>query len=372
LPREFKGFYLVLLPYGLLLLGVIYGLVRLLIPLMGPMLVALFFAVFIHPLYGRSARLRPLRSHPNLTAGLWVLALLAFIIAPAVYGAFALVREAPSLYQSMTKLMVQLRPYLSLDITEHLPTFLSELIRSQMGSAWGVRPIEISLGDFLREVGQGLLSYLTGYARGLLANTLKLTFDLFLVLVFLFYFLRDGGTLLRVAVELMPLSSAEKGEMLQRMDAMMRGILYGTLLTALVQALLAGMGFAVAGIPFSWFLAILVFFASMLPMLGTYVVWLPVVLALVFLGEHTRALGLLLWGLLVVSGVDNVLKPVLIAGGGKVHGLAVFVGIFGGLSVFGFLGIFVGPLLVGFSLFLIETYYRRVRGLSQGLGGGGA
>jgi len=95
---------------------------------------------------------------------------------------------------------------------------------------------------------------------------------------------------------------------------------------------------------------------AMIPFLGTALVWVPGALYLFYMSETTQAFILLVWGVLVVSTVDNLLRPLFISGGGKVHLLIVFIGVVGGLAAWGILGLFMGPLVVTLFVFLLESY----------------
>jgi predicted PurR-regulated permease PerM len=128
-------------------------------------------------------------------------------------------------------------------------------------------------------------------------------------------------------------------------------VVYGILGTALAQGILAGIGFMIAGVPGALLLGLLTFFLSIVPM-GPPLLWIPAAGWLYYQGDTGMAIFLVLWGALVVSSVDNFLKPYLISQGAAMPFILVLFGVLGGLAAFGFLGVFLGPTLlaVGFSL----------------------
>jgi predicted PurR-regulated permease PerM len=130
-----------------------------------------------------------------------------------------------------------------------------------------------------------------------------------------------------------------------------RGVMYGVLGTALAQALVAAIGFAIAGVPAVPLLSVLVFVASIAP-IGPPVVWLGAALWLFTRGEVGWGIFMLVWGALVISSVDNVVRPMLISRGSSLPFLLTLLGVLGGVIAFGFVGIFIGPTLlaVGYSL----------------------
>jgi predicted PurR-regulated permease PerM len=118
-------------------------------------------------------------------------------------------------------------------------------------------------------------------------------------------------------------------------------------LTALVQGTLLGIGFAIAGLPSPLVFGVLGVLFALVPVVGTAILWIPATIWLVIQAEPGYALFMAGWGVIVVGGVDNFLRPMLISGRAEVPTLAVFIGVMGGLSAFGFIGLFLGPIVLG-------------------------
>jgi predicted PurR-regulated permease PerM len=145
-----------------------------------------------------------------------------------------------------------------------------------------------------------------------------------------------------------------------------QGVVYGILGTALAQGLLAGIGFSIVGVPGALFLGLLTFFMSLIPM-GPPFVWVPVVVWLATQDRYAAAVFMAIWGFFVISGIDNIVKPYLISRGSQLPFVLVFLGVIGGVLAFGFLGVFLGPVLlaVGYTLLLAWNRGEKIDGAAK-------
>jgi predicted PurR-regulated permease PerM len=170
-----------------------------------------------------------------------------------------------------------------------------------------------------------------------------------------FFLFRDGvaiGQRVTAAVERI---GGERGmHLLEVAGNTVRGVVYGILGTGLVQALMAGIGFLIAGVPGAALLALLTFFLSVVPV-GPPLVWLPAALWLFYQGKTGWGIFLLVWGV-IVSSVDNVVKPWLISQGSDLPFILIFFGVLGGALVFGFIGVFIGPTLLAVGYRMVEEW----------------
>jgi predicted PurR-regulated permease PerM len=174
-----------------------------------------------------------------------------------------------------------------------------------------------------------------------------------IMLCLLFFFLRDGDAMCARARLLIPLDEARKDRLFSQLSAVTRAIVFGTTMTALLEGLLVGIGFAIAGLPSPVVFGVLAALLSMLPVGGGALVWAPAVVWLFYDGRWGFAIFMLIWGLML-AGLDNVLRPLLISGRARISPLAVFVGVLGGIPAFGAIGIIAGPVLLSLALALIE------------------
>ncbi len=174
-----------------------------------------------------------------------------------------------------------------------------------------------------------------------------------LTLVFLFFFLHQGDSMIARARLLIPLDEEHKARLFKHLGDITRAIVFGTSLTALLQGIVLGIGFAIAGLPSPVVFGVVGALIAMLPLGGTAIVWIPAAIWLFVDGRWGFGIFMLVWGLML-SALDNFLKPMLISGRAAVSTFVVFVGVLGGLSEFGAIGIVLGPLVLSLVLALIE------------------
>ncbi|PWU19616.1 MAG: AI-2E family transporter [Verrucomicrobia bacterium] len=178
-----------------------------------------------------------------------------------------------------------------------------------------------------------------------------------LIACFLF---RDGASLADRLTSAVDRIGGEHGRQLLAVAAgTMRGVVYGLLGTALVQAILAGIGFAIAGVPNTAMLTLVTFFVSMVPMVGVALVWLPVAIWLFAQGETGWGIFMVIWGI-GVNNIDNFIKPILIGKGSDLPFLLILFGILGGGAAFGFIGVFLGPTLLAVGYRVVQEWGRAV------------
>jgi predicted PurR-regulated permease PerM len=177
----------------------------------------------------------------------------------------------------------------------------------------------------------------------------KLIIGLIVMTVSLFYFLADGRRMLEAVMRLVPLNVRYQWQLLREFEEVSRAVVSSTLLAAIVQAVLAGFGFSFAGLGNVFLLTLLTFFGALVPFVGAAAVWGTASLYLLFFVKNTwAAAGLALWGLCVVSTVDNIIKPIVLHGQSKLHPLLALLSVLGGVGALGPIGIFVGPIAVAF------------------------
>ncbi len=198
-----------------------------------------------------------------------------------------------------------------------------------------------------------LLQRAPALSGALFFGALNSLFGLLLTLFLLFFFLADGDAMMRRAGGLLPLSPARTRELVQRLSGIARAIVFGTTLTALLQGVVLGIGFRITGLPSPVVFGVLGGLIAMLPVGGTTIVWLPAVLWL--FGNHHYADGaiMIVWGVLL-TGLDNVLKPLLISGRAPVSALVIFIGVLGGIGAFGAIGTIAGPVVLSLTIALLE------------------
>ncbi len=187
-----------------------------------------------------------------------------------------------------------------------------------------------------------------------------------LMLMLLFFFLRDGDTMVARMRAWIPLDEEHKERLFAHLAGITRAIVYGTTLIALLQGLVLGVGFSIAGLASPVVFGVVGALIAMLPLGGTTLIWLPAVLWLFLDGRWGYGTFMIGWGLML-TGLDNILKPLLISGRAPVSTLVVFIGVLGGISAFGAIGIIAGPIVLSLALALI-AYAEEARSRNGGFG----
>ncbi|MBI3251947.1 MAG: AI-2E family transporter [Candidatus Omnitrophica bacterium] len=195
-----------------------------------------------------------------------------------------------------------------------------------------------------------------GQAAGLTKNLLGAPFGLLLTFFLVFFFLKDGHKIYRFVYDVTPLEDKDKAVIFSQTTGAFHAVLRGQILTGLAQAALAGIIFFALGLPLPIFFAAMTFFGSLIPVLGASSIWLPFVGYLAMQKLYTKALVLFFLGIFGISLVDNLVKPYLIGERTKLPYLVLFLGILGGLKIYGLTGIFLAPAVLSLCFTLIKIY----------------
>lgn len=207
---------------------------------------------------------------------------------------------------------------------------------------------------FVREHLESWTGTIANRTIGVVGGAVSVIVQTLLVVFTLFYLFRDGVALREAIDDMVPLERSQTGDVLARTREVIGATVYGVIVIALIQGLLGAFIFWALGLPSPLLWGVVMFFLSMIPMAGAFLVWAPAALFLAVTGAWTKAIVLVAWGVLVVGSIDNVLSPKLVGQRTRLHELIVFFSVLGGLEVFGVLGLVLGPVVVAITLALIE------------------
>ncbi len=228
-----------------------------------------------------------------------------------------------------------------------------------------------STSDILKSAGD-LIGVVSTFLLGQTTNILKhLSVFLIHIVVFLmamFYFLRDGRKLVDFFHSMLPLSEKYRKELFKKLHGLSYGIIYGIFGAAILQGLLVGLGFAITGIGSFAFWGAIAALLSPVPYIGTAIVWIPAVGALIIGGHWVAAIFLLIWCIIIVGLADNIIKPYVIGSTSALHPLAVMLVLLGGAFVFGIKGLLFGPFILTLTLAFLHIYkleYKSVLGTAK-------
>ena len=185
-------------------------------------------------------------------------------------------------------------------------------------------------------------------------------FNIFVLLLTLFFILRDGKILLREIRNLTPLKEEDKDAIFETMYKTVLAVIYGTAGTAIAQAIMGFIGYTLAGIEFALIWSILTFIAAFIPPFGAAFIWVPLDVYLFTTGGVREGFKLLVWGTLFISTMDNIVRPLVMKQGIKLPYIALFFSTIGGLIQFGFIGVFLGPLILSTLIVVVDIYEKRV------------
>jgi predicted PurR-regulated permease PerM len=322
-----------------------YALILIFAPFIGPMAWAAFLTFLLYPL---NLRLRRRFSRSGTAAGVLTFLAPITIFLPLSALSIDFVAQISALLQKMQKSAAAL-DIKSLSDLQQFPWIARINAWLETHTGISAEQIQSWLVSGTREVLERAASVGGGFFLGALGSLLGFAIMLFL----LFFFLRDGDAMLARARRLIPLDEERKDRLFRQLSGVTRAIVVGTSVTALLQGVLIGIGFRIASLPSPVVFGVLAALLSMLPVGGAAFVWGPAAIWLFLDGRWGFGIFMLAWGILL-GGLDNVLRPLLISGRARISPLAVFIGVLGGIPAFGAIGIIAGPVVLSLALALIE------------------
>jgi predicted PurR-regulated permease PerM len=179
--------------------------------------------------------------------------------------------------------------------------------------------------------------------------------NFFIMLFMLFFLLKEGELLLLKVKHILPFKDKHTKDILDQIKEVTHAVIYGHILVSAGQAVLGGIAFWIFGVSSPVFWGFVMFFFALIPFLGTPIIWLPAVIIKIIGNEPVQAIGILISGI-IISTIDNLIKPKIISDNADVHPVLVLLGVLGGISLFGFIGIIIGPLLLAVFVKLIDIY----------------
>jgi predicted PurR-regulated permease PerM len=187
--------------------------------------------------------------------------------------------------------------------------------------------------------------WMFGFGAAFLSNVARFITDSLITFVVVFFLFREGKSWAYRLGALMPLSPQQVSRLYRNVSDTIVANVYGILSVGAAQGILIGIALRIVGMPSALLLALAAAFASIIPVVGAALVWVPIAIYLLLTGSVWKGVFLLIWGIVMVSSVDNVLRPWVVGGRVELHPLVLLFFIFGGVEAFGFLGLFLGPVV---------------------------
>ena len=316
------------------------------VPFYGAVFWATVLAILFKPMFRRLSLGGRARRTP--AAILTTLVILLLVILPSAMVTGMLVQEGVSVYQRVQSG--------ELDFARYLRQILGIL------PDWAIQWLdEAGLTNFAgvqERLSQGLtksVQFVATQAFAVGTNTLEFVASFFIMLYLLFFFLRDGDWLAARIRAALPLQQSIQHDLFTKFAAVVRATVKGNLVVAIVQGALGGMIFWILGINAPVFWGVVMAFLSLLPAVGTALVWLPVAIYFLVTGSILQGVVLIAYGVLVIGLVDNVLRPILVGKDTKMPDYIVLLSTLGGLAIFGIHGFIIGPLIAAMFIAVWDT-----------------
>jgi predicted PurR-regulated permease PerM len=310
-------------------------------PFLNVILWAAVLAVVFYPLH---RRIRSRVPSPSGAAAISTLAVIVLILAPVTFITIAVVRELSGAAEGLQAGVQQLSGASSIPglgwVLDRLHGYVDiDPVRAQ---------------TFIAERLQAWGATLAGSTLVMVGGAVGTLVQMLLVVFTMFYMFRDGDRIRYAIYDMLPLARVQMQDITIRTRDVIAATIYGVLVIAAIQGTLGTIIFAILGLPSPLLWGVVMFFLSMIPMAGAFLVWVPAAIYLALTGAYIKAGVLVVWGILVIGSIDNFLSPRLVGQRARLHELLIFFAVLGGLDVFGVLGLVIGPVVVAVTLALIE------------------
>ncbi len=328
MPRQLKHSKYVFI---FLLLIIIFVSFLILKPFLTPILASFILTYLFYPLYNLLNKLTKQKTISSLIT-CFIIILIIFI--PLIFVTNILVSEALDFYNTIR----------STELTK-----LSDLSKKITGSS-------VDVHYYISEVLKSATLFLINFASQSVLSIPKLILQFFVMIFLMFYLFKEGPWLIERIKSFVPLHKKDKEDLFKEIANVSYATLYGLVVTAIIQGIIAGIGYYVFNIPSALLWGIVTAIVAMLPIVGTALVWVPIGVFQLLSNNLYSGVGILLYGTIVISTIDNIVRPKIIGKHAKIHPAIILLGIVGGIPLFGFIGIIIGPLLLSILIAFLKLY----------------
>ena len=348
-PRIFQLFFPAMVIFSLYLAYLLAS------PFMHAIIMGIVFAVLSWPIQKRMLKLTRGKWRRIPATVLTMLIIMVCIILPFIFFMVRLVPQALISLGSLSEWLssFDINAFSNSQIVHNLFNFIKEHVPFIDPKA---DDISSALLAATREASQFLLKG----ATTVVSNALTFALHFALLLLVMFFILLDGENMMNRFMYLFPLKEVQKDAIFDRLRAVARAVLVGGVLVAVLQGLVGGIGMAIAGMP-ALFCGALIALASFVPVFGTGLVWGPIAIWLLINGMTWQGIFVLVWCGILVSAIDSIMRPIFMSNQAGLSTFFLFMSILGGLKTFGMLGIFYGPLVLGFVVVMLSLYATEYR-----------
>ncbi len=315
-----------------------YLVLRLFAPFLSAIALAAIVATICFPLFERIKNILP-NKNASIASLLSILFVVTTAVLPLTFLGSLILHEAVSIYEiSNTTGNSSV-----VDTISKLETFVQNFIPS----------FSIDITEIVRQAA----SYVADNLVNIFAGTASTIFLLFISLMALFYFFRDGKYFTSFLIQLSPLKDSDDSQILRRLAVAVRSVALGTVFIAMLQGVLTAFGLGLFGFDRAILWGCVAAIGALIPGIGTTIVFVPAVVYLVYTGAHIPAIILGVWGVLAVGLIDNIIGPHVLSRGNNVHPFMMLLSVLGGIALFGPIGFILGPVISSLFLVLLEIYH---------------
>jgi predicted PurR-regulated permease PerM len=312
-------------------------------PFLTPIVTAALLAIAIYPLFIRMCRYIPNRTGAALVATLLVL---IAIVVPAVLMVNKLAHEVTAVYGWLNE-----QKSVEGGWREYAGS-LAEPALHWVATRTGMSEPQLRQAalDRLQTVSTALLNW----AKSLVVNIGGTLVDTVIMLLSLFFLLRDGERIRERIGDILPIEPYRYRQLVETVSASIVANIYGVLAVSVAQGTLGAIGYAIAGLPSVVLWSVATALVSMIPLAGAASVWIAASIYLIAIGNWGKAIFMLAWGAGIISTADNIVRPLVLSGKVKLHTLLIFFSLLGGVRAFGIIGLFTGPIIVSVAMALLK------------------
>lgn len=318
---------------------------KIFVPFFAPICWAAVFAIIFYPLYEKI--LKRLKSK-GWSSFIICMLIIILIIGPIAYLLATLASEAITGASKINSLIKsgELKEYISIDLP-WLDSFKEKLQDYYDFS-------KLNLDAIAKQAVENITGLIISQSTWLITNMTRMVFYFILMIFSMYYFFKDGELVIDNVKRLIPLTAIQINVTFKQLREVIQATMYGGLVVAMIQGLLGGILFAIIGIPSAVFWGAIMAFLSIIPFVGAFVIYIPAGLILMLSGSFVKGLIVIIIGSIVISQIDNLLRPYLISGRTSLHPLLLFFAILGGIYLYGLLGIVLGPLIAAVFIILLK------------------
>ncbi|MDQ7056806.1 MAG: AI-2E family transporter [Persephonella sp.] len=308
-------------------------------PFLKVLILSILITIIFYPVY---LKVEKKLKNKILASFLMTLLIFLFIIIPSITLVAFFVNQIITVYPLIIENISKYRDVevliKELPVVSKIYTILENSLKSLN--------VNVDIGDAIRGIVNEIVSFVIQQGKGIFLDITLLVVGIIIMLITIFFLFKDGTHLYNRIYSIIPLPDKDKTFLISKSYSAIQGVVLGSVLTAIAQGILSFIGYFAIGLEMSYFWAFITFIAAFIPVGGASLIWVPIAVYTLFTKGFLTAFLFSIYGTLVISTIDNIIKPVVIGDKTNIHPMVLVFAILGGLNMFGFIGIFLAPIIV--------------------------